>query len=451
MRRGAPSAAIALALVAVLAGCATTAERLTPEAGPPPTRHLVPGPAEVPPPPADVAAEVRDAWVVLRSGDPGAAERPLATASPAVRDSAGAQTVLGFVALSRGQTIEARDHFQRALAASPDNAPALYGLGFAAEAQRDRTAALDAYGRATRADPGLSAAAVRLQILELEQAQALIADGELAEAEGDEAAALAAYEAANALGPELVVPYLRIAAIERRNRRLEEAVRWLRDARDRVGDLRVILRPLAETLQESGAYAEAYDVFESLQEVAPDDAEVRALVAAARELYLTAELPEEYRDLENKAEILREDLAALLAIRLPNLGERVPAPRVGVIITDVDGSWAEPYIRLVVAWGVMEVFQNHAFVADLVVKRQMFAEVAYRVLELLGATGDAARVRLADVPSEHYFHDQIQTVVGQGILELGPGNVFGILDPVSGEEAVEAVQRLVRLARSRDD
>jgi len=443
--------ALALAFVAVLAGCATTVERGTLEAGPPPTRHLVPGPAEVPPPPADVAAEVRDAWVVLRSGDPGAAAQALATASPGVRDSAAAQTVLGFVALSRGQMIEAEDHFQRALAASPGSAPALYGLGFAAEARRDRTAALDAYERATRADPGLTAAAVRLQILELEQAQALIADGELAEAGGDEATALAAYREANDLGPELVVPYLRIAAIERRNRRLEEAVRWLRDARDRIGDRRVILRPLAETLQESGAYAEAYDVFESLQEVAPDDAEVRALVAAARELYLTAELPEEYRDLENKVEILREDLAALLAIRLPNLGERIPAPRIGVIITDVDGSWAEPYIRMVVAWGVMEVFQNHAFVPDLVVKRQMFAEVAYRLLELLGATGDAARVRLADVPSEHYFHDQIQTVVGQGILELGPGNVFGILDPVSGEEAVEAVQRLVRLARSRDD
>ena len=175
------------------------------------------------------------------------------------------------------------------------------------------------------------------------------------------------------------------------------------------------------------------------------------MVAAARELYFTISLPEEYRGLEDKPQIVREDVAALIAIRLPNLGERVVEARTGVIITDIDDSWAEIYIRELVEWGVMQVFQNHGFSPDLVVKRQMFAEIAYRVLELLDAVDGTPRARLGDVTSEHYLYDEIGVVVGQGILQLGPRNRFGILDPLSGAEAVAAIQKLVRIARSGGD
>jgi tetratricopeptide (TPR) repeat protein len=255
------------------------------------------------------------------------------------------------------------------------------------------------------------------------------------------------YGSALELGPDVLESYLRIAAIQRRGGQNEDAIRTLRSARDRLGDLRIVLEPLGQTLQENGAYAEAYDVFQALLDVVPDDADVRAMVAAARELYFTTSLPEPYRQLEDKPQIARQDLAALIAIRLPNLGERVEEPTSGVIIVDIEDSWAEDYIREVVEWGVMQVFQNHSFGPELVIKRQFFAEVAYRVLELLDATEDAPRPRLSDLGTEHYFYDQIRVVVGQGVLNVGPRGSFGLLEPVSGAEAVAAVQRLVRLAR----
>jgi len=353
--------------------------------------------------------------------------------------------------LAYGATAEARTHFQRALAAAPSYATALYGLGFVAESEGNRVAGLDWYQQAVEADPSLSTASVRRQVLRLERAQTLIAEGEHAEARGDDGGAASSYESALDLGPDVLEPYLRIAAIQRRAGDDEDAIVTLRAARDRIGDLRIILEPLGHALQDAGAFADAYDVFQALQDVAPNDAEVRALVAAARDLYFTTSLPEPYRLLEEKAEIVREDLAALIAIRLPDLGERVAEPRTGVIIADIEDSWAEDYVREVVEWGVMQVFQNHAFGPQLVVKRQFFAEVAYRVLGLLDLTEGAPRARLSDVSTEHYFYDEIRVVVGREILTVGSRGSFGLLDPVSGEEAVAAMQRLVRLARSSSE
>ena len=402
-----------IVVLAVVLGsaCATTGRGVpaSPDEGL--TRRFVLDHAHVPPPPAGLPSRVADAWTALRRGDAIVADQALAALTAGDRQTAGAHTASGFLALGRGVTPESRTHFQLALAAVPEYPSALYGLGFLAEVAGNRAAGLDWYSRAVQAAPGLSEAAIRLQVLELEQAQALIVAGDLADAAGDSGAALVAYEAALELGPNVLKPYLRIAEIHRLDGDVDATARVLRSARDRIGELRVILEPLAGALQASGAYAEAYDVYQALEDVEPNDPEIREMVAAAREEYFTTSLPEEYRGLEDKPQIVREDVAALIAIRLPNLRGRVGEARTGVIIVDIDDSWAEVYIGDVVEWGVMQVFQNHGFSPDLVVKRQMFAEIAYRVLELLDVVDGTPRARLGDVASEHYLYDEIGVVV----------------------------------------
>lgn len=439
---------IAVAAVAMTTACATTATRPTPATTPTSElmRRFVLDYEHVPPAPPQLSGELRSAWASLRAGDAATARGTLDTV---VGASSERDLVEGMLLLSEGATQQAQARFQSVLTASPDEPVALYGLGFAAEAEGDREAGLDWYAQAVDADPMLSAAAVRLRVLQLERAQALLARGEQAEESGDRAAALDAYESAQELAPDVLESYLRIAALQRAAGNSEEAVRTLRDARDRIGELRVILEPLGEALQETGAEADAYDVYQALQEIAPGDPDVRARVAQARERYFTTSLPEPYRALEDKDEILREDLAALIAIRLEELADLVEEPQVGTIINDIEDSWARDYIREVVQWGVMEVFQNHVFEPELVMKRMYFAEIAYRVLELIGATDGISQSRLTDMPSDHFLYDEVHAVVGLGVLEADSRGRFGLLDPVSGAEAVAAVQRLVRIARSR--
>lgn len=437
---------VAVISLAAVTACATTNRRPAPEPTPELVRRFVLDYEHVPPAPTRVSGDLRAAWSSLRAGDAVAARGAL---DSVVGASPERDLVEGMLLLSEGSMPQARARFQSVLTSSPEDPVALYGLGFAAEAEGDRGAGLEWYQRAVDRDPMLSAAAVRLRVLQLERAQALIADGERAEAVNDAQAALAAYESAQQLAPDVLEPYLRIAALQRASGNSDGAVRTLRGARDRIGELPAILEPLGEALQETGAEAEAYDVYQGLQEIVPDDPEVSARVAEARERYFTTSLPAEYRELENKEEVLREDLAALIAIRLEELADLVAEPRAGVIINDIEDSWARDYIREVVSWGVMEVFQNHVFEPELVMKRMYLAEITYRVLDLMGATAGVSQSRLTDVPSDHFLFDEIHTVVGLGILDADSRGRFDLLASVSGSEAVDAIQQLVRIARSR--
>ena len=442
---------VAISLI-MLSACVTTDTRIAPSvAADILVRRYVLDYAHVPPAPGDLASDIQPVWAALRAGDRIEARQVLDLATPASRDTAGANTAEGLLLLASGATAEAYSCFQLAVAQSPDYPIALYGLGFLAETQGDRAAGFNWYRQAVNADPSLSAAAVRLQVLELEQAQELVAQGEQEEAAGATPAALIAYESALQLGPNILEPYLRIAEIQRHSSNLDSAVRTLRLARDRIGELHVILEPLGRALQDNGEYGDAYGVFQALEDVAPGDPKVRTLVEVAGELYFTSDLPAEYRSLEQKPMIVREDLAALIAIQLEDLRERVREPLSGVIMIDIDDSWAQDYIREVVAWRIMEPFQNHAFRTDLEVSRMMFAEVVYRILELINATDGVHPVNPTDVSSVHYLYERILVVVGQDILRLGPRNTFGLLEPVSGREATAAIQRLVRLARSSGD
>jgi tetratricopeptide (TPR) repeat protein len=442
---------VAISLI-MLSACVTTDTRIAPSvAADILVRRYVLDYAHVPPAPGDLASDIQPVWAALRAGDRIEARQVLDLATPASRDTAGANTAEGLLLLASGATAEAYSCFQLAVAQSPDYPIALYGLGFLAETQGDRAAGFNWYRQAVNADPSLSAAAVRLQVLELEQAQELVAQGEQEEAAGATPAALIAYESALQLGPNILEPYLRIAEIQRHSSNLDSAVRTLRLARDRIGELHVILEPLGRALQDNGEYGDAYGVFQALEDVAPGDPKVRTLVEVAGELYFTSDLPAEYRSLEQKPMIVREDLAALIAIQLEDLRESVSEPLSGVIMIDIDDSWAQDYIREVVAWRIMEPFQNHAFRTDLEVSRMMFAEVVYRILELINATDGVHPVNPTDVSSVHYLYERILVVVGQDILRLGPRNTFGLLEPVSGREATAAIQRLVRLARSSGD
>ncbi|MBE20628.1 MAG: hypothetical protein CL481_00315, partial [Acidobacteria bacterium] len=301
---------VAISLI-MLSACVTTDTRIAPSvAADILVRRYVLDYAHVPPAPGDLASDIQPVWAALRAGDRIEARQVLDLATPASRDTAGANTAEGLLLLASGATAEAYSCFQLAVAQSPDYPIALYGLGFLAETQGDRAAGFNWYRQAVNADPSLSAAAVRLQVLELEQAQELVAQGEQEEAAGATPAALIAYESALQLGPNILEPYLRIAEIQRHSSNLDSAVRTLRLARDRIGELHVILEPLGRALQDNGEYGDAYGVFQALEDVAPGDPKVRTLVEVAGELYFTSDLPAEYRSLEQKPMIVREDLAA---------------------------------------------------------------------------------------------------------------------------------------------
>jgi len=139
-------------------------------------------------------------------------------------------------------------------------------------------------------------------------------------------------------------------------------------------------------------------------------------------------------------------------VRLDTLLASVPSRQ--VVITDIRGDWAQQWILAAVRAGVMRSLPNYQFQPQGPVRRGDLAEVVSRALALIAARTPAradawrgARLQVADVPPGHLSYPAVSQAVASGVMSLGDGGRFGLLRPVTGAEAVAAVNRLEALAR----
>jgi hypothetical protein len=100
----------------------------------------------------------------------------------------------------------------------------------------------------------------------------------------------------------------------------------------------------------------------------------------------------------------------------------------------------------------MEVYPNHTFQPLAGMNRGEFAAVVTRVLDLVAARSPQAaegwkdaRLTFADVRPGHTLYLAISRAVASGVMQPVEGQTFGIGRPMTGAEAVTAVDRLTRL------
>ena len=325
-------------------------------------------------------------------------------------------------------------------------AAAQYGMGLTAELQGRSDLAADWFEAALRSDAGLTRAAVELNRLALAGVSPSLQRAEMAADSGDVMAAEAAYRQVLAEAPFLAGPYIRIAELHLTSGDAGAAIEVLEGARRTLGDHPAVLQKLGELFDGERRYAEAADAYQRLADQDPDDADAAARARRAREAYEQASLPSEYRTLADKPTLTREELAAVIAISLPGLEGRATG-RPGVIVADAGERWTTPFVLRTVQWGVLDVYQNNEFYPRMEVLRSMLVEAAYRVLEFVGAAEDAPRPALSDPPPEHVLYRQVQAVVGLEILGVKRNGDFDLLEPVSGAEAIQAIERLGAIVR----
>jgi tetratricopeptide (TPR) repeat protein len=189
------------------------------------------------------------------------------------------------------------------------------------------------------------------------------------------------------------------------------------------------------------AYRKAADI--------EDTPDLRRRIAAIAERAREARLPAEFRALRDTPQITRGDLAALVGIRLEALLRL--APQRDVVITDTRGHWAADWITVAARTGIVEAFENHTFQPRARLRRVDLAIAASRVLRLLAAIRPSLRSRLderpriADMPPGHLNYPDVAVAVAAGIVPLD-GDRFDMARPVSGAEAIAAVDRLRALA-----
>jgi tetratricopeptide (TPR) repeat protein len=399
---------------------------------------------------ADVAAPGYDrAWRFLQAGDLRNADRELASA---LRLSPGfypAEAAAGYVDLARKDPKSALDRFDRALAGDARSASALDGRGRALVALGREAEAVAAFDAAVAADPSLSDVRRQAEVMKFRLDERNLASARDLTRAGKFDEAARAYRDAIASSPDSPFLYRELGGVERQNGDMPAALESFRKALSLDPSDAASLAQIGDVLEATGDRAGALSAYDRSLAIERSDAvqaKRDALVADAE----LAKLPEQYRAIDARAQVTRADLAALIDIRLAPAVARLGVRDVSVI-TDVRNSWAEPWIVAVARAGVMEPFADHTFQPRTLVRRADLAQAVARLLDAVAAPARldawrAARGSFLDLPETHLAYPAVLMAVASGVMQAAEDGSFQPSRPVTGAEAVQAVDRLQAIA-----
>jgi len=390
-------------------------------------------------------------WQWLQAGDAKSAERNF---TAALRQSPGfypSESGLGYAALSRKDNREAASHFERALAANPAYAPALAGRGEALLTLGQRDQALSSFEAAIAADPQLASLKSRIEVLRFRGLQDDVDVARKAADAGRLDDARQMYERTISASPDSPFLYRELAIVERRQGNLAAALEHAQKAAAMNPTEPRNFITIGEIYEAQSEFSKAADAYGTAVSLEPNEAiEAKADDLKARAAFAT--MPDEYRSIEASPAITRAQLAALIGVRLADLLKRAPRSN-SVVMTDTRGSWAAPWILTVARAGLMEVYPNHTFQPASVVRRADLAQTASSALTLmaagnprLAATLQNPRGRFPDVPPGHPSYQAASAAVAAGVMTTTADGTFELSRPITGQEAVAAIGKLVELS-----
>ncbi len=386
-----------------------------------------------------IAAE--EAWKDLRTGRSEKAGKEFAKLG-----SGNAVALLGrgFLALQAQDLQAAEQSFKEASGDDPGMVLAHVGLAQVALARGDEDQAYTQYREILKREPEHGWAKPRFEALREKRTEEFTGEARRAVAAGDLDAGKKAYLKALFYAPESVEANLDLARIYRKEKNAASAALHYKAASAGDPKNKTILKEYAETLSDAEQYGRSLDIYELLADADPKDKTVRDRIESLKNRLGIYELPSLYKDIPASESISREELAALIAVKLKsalNEGETTPP-----ILVDIATSWASRFILKVTALGVMESYENHTFLPKKIINRAELAETLVRLVNFLKNKGyrftpqmAPDRVQISDVPPDNYFRAPIVQIIAYQILDLGPQRTFRPDAVVGGREAIEAL------------
>jgi tetratricopeptide (TPR) repeat protein len=435
LRRAARAAAAALGAV-LLASCASAP--VAPVRSPDSDEYVYPRaqPGELRP---AQARELERAWHDVLAGKTPAAEKRLASMLAASPGLIPAEVALAFARMRAGIHDDAAQRFAAVLERRPEDLSALIGLG-AASVRLDRIEdALAAYSRASALDPANESLRRRRAELRLRVTEKQVASARAAAAGGAVPRAVEEYRRVLAAAPELSDVRLELAGLLAQGGDTAGAMAVLEE--DPSRDRQVRLR-LAELATAAGDLDRALEAYRRILDADPRDEEAAEGARRVRETMELRSMPEEYRLIAGAETITRADLAALVMVKVRRLSRVPPGP--GRVAIDISGSWARDHIIRALAYEILTVYPNHTFQPGATVRRGDLARAVARVLDLLKYPPGPA-VALSDMGPGNLLYYPAGRAVGAGLMDLTADRAFEPWRPVSGREAADVIENLVRL------
>ena len=393
-------------------------------------------------------------WRSLQSGDLRQAEREFSAALKRSATFYPADAAMAYVELAREEFGSAVARFDHVLQQRATYTPALVGRGEALLALKREPEALASFEAALRADGTLVDVRRRVEVLRFHGAQENVAEARRAADAGRNDEAAQAYERAIAGSPDSAFLYRDLAAVERALGRTDASLEHLRRAVELDPTDAASLVRIGELLETRGELEAALAAYDNAGRLAPDEA-LRKRVADLRAKIEFAGLPPEYRAIAQSSPVTRGELAALIGVRLEGLLQTVQR-QAAVVVTDMQGHWASKWIMAVARVGVMDPYPNHAFEPHGSVRRSDLAQAVSRVLGIIAAQQPElstawreAAPKIADVSAGNLSYADAALAVAAGVMPLLDGDTFQLSRPVSGAEAIDAVDWLEALARDK--
>jgi tetratricopeptide (TPR) repeat protein len=393
-------------------------------------------------------------WTFLQAGDFRNAEREFTASLKSTPTFYPADIGLGYLELARKDGKAALMHFDRALQQRPLDTSALAGRGEADLVLGREAEALDAFQAAVAGDPALTDLARRVEVLKFRGVEQNLAVARAAAKAGKFDEAIRTFGAAIASSPDSAFLYRELAAVERQSGDVDAALGHFKKAAALDAADASSLVQVGEMLQARGDLDGAVKAFTDALAV-ERTRDVEAKLDAANAALELSRLPAEYRAIDQAAQLTRAELAALIGVRLAPLlqSDRRQAT---VVITDIRNYWAATWINMVTRAGVMDAFDNHAFQPRTAVRRIDLATAVSRLLARIAAGRSAndaqaktwalARLRFTDLAATHLAYPAASAAIASGVMKGNPDNSFQPSRPVTGADAVDAIDKLRTLA-----
>ncbi len=419
----------------------------------PPSRTSLENPAAVTPIPKKLQKDYDKLWMkVLASKSPKDDAKVASDTAKLLKTNKDFPPLLiiqAYLAFNGAQPGAAEPEFADVLLKDPNNRIALFYLSEMAYSRSDFVAASNLYARLFAVDnshPELEPKRQRALLLGVDT---LLRSASQAEQEGRLTVAEQLYRESIALAPQSAEFHARLAGVLAKEMKWAEALTELQ----RQVDLSGAGSPADETqsqmvtaLTQLGRIEEARALAErrggtGSAEIDRDrgDKELEDLGRWGTEIA-------RFRVIESSETIAREQLAVLMVRYFPQIAE---LPRTPQIMTDIQDSWASSEIQTVVALGILDPLANHTFQPSRIVTRGEFATAMARLSRTLGAKlNSAAPIPTSDLASSGQLYQDVQLVLGSGILSLDKAEKFGVDEPVTGREAVNAEVQLIKILQS---
>lgn len=390
-----------------------------------------------------------DAWSNLKQGKGNKARKIISKLEP---ESSFYYVGLGYSYLLLKEFQASENSFKNALQDYPEMALIHIGLAQVYQEKGRENLAFAEYREVLKREPEHSWVKQEYEILKNKKTEEALNEAKASHSEGDTERSKEAYNKALYYSPKNTESHLALAEIYIKENKLQNALTHLRTASSNEPNNKEILKKYGEVLFQAERHKKSLEIYEKLQELEPQNEEIKEKIETLKNRLGIFELPSQYNSIVSREAVSREEIAALLLVKFKEiLGEPSSPPP---IIIDIATSWASKFILLITSFEIMEVYPNHTFLPKKIVKRAETAKILLQLINYLKEKGyrfiqqiPPEKIQLSDVSQDNFYYRSIIQMVSYDIMGLSPARSFKPGLPVSGAESTKLLNIILALIK----